>query len=300
MDLIVKIENLSKKYHNQDALKNITLELKSGEIVGLLGPNGAGKSTLMKIITGYLKPTSGAIYYNNVNHSEQLSSIKKYIGYLPENNPLYTEMYVREYLQFHAAIHQIAKNEVEKVILKVGLAYEVHKKIHQLSKGYKQRVGLAAAILHNPSLLILDEPTTGLDPNQIDEIRQLIKELGKDRIVLFSSHILQEVEAVCDRVIILHRGKILQDLLLNQSSIDNLQIIEVEFDIPVDENFIKTLPKLLNTKYINDTTWELTFSANDDMRAFIFDFAQQNQLRCLKIHQKNQNLANLFKELTVN
>jgi ABC-2 type transport system ATP-binding protein len=296
----LRVENLTKQFGNQLSLNNVTFELKDGEIVGLLGPNGAGKSTLMKMLTGYLNPTSGSVYVNNRLLSEHKMSIQQQTGYLPEHNPLYTEMFVREYLQFIAAIHQIDKTEVENVIHKVGLTPEVHKKIHQLSKGYRQRVGLAAAILHNPSILILDEPTTGLDPNQIQEIRQLIKDLGKDRIVLFSSHILQEVEAVCDRVIILHKGKMLQDLRLNQMRSTEQQLIEVEFDLRVEEQFLKTLPNLIKVENVFDTTWELTFETHEDMRPVLVDFAQLNGLRALKIISKNKSLANLFKELTTN
>ncbi|MDP2087848.1 MAG: gliding motility-associated ABC transporter ATP-binding subunit GldA [Flavobacteriaceae bacterium] len=296
----IKVENLSKKYGNQFSLNNVSFELKAGEIVGLLGPNGAGKSTLMKLLTAYLNPTSGSIFVNDLPLSENIAAIQQQIGYLPEHNPLYTEMYVREYLQFHAAIHQVDATEIEKVIKKVGLIPEIHKKIHQLSKGYRQRVGLAAAVLHNPSILILDEPTTGLDPNQIEEIRQLIKELGKDRIVLFSSHILQEVEAVCDRVIILHKGEILQDFPLNQLRLNDQQMIEVEFDLHIDAPFLKGLPHLIKVENIFDATWELTFNSTEDMRPVLFDFAQQNGLRALKIIRKNKNLAVLFKELTAN
>lgn len=296
----LRVEDITKRYGNQFALKNISLELKSGEIVGLLGPNGAGKSTLMKILTGFIEPTSGAVYFRDLLLSENLSTFQQQTGYLPEHNPLYTEMYVREYLQFHATIHQIAKNEIEKVISKVGLIPEVHKKIHQLSKGYRQRVGLAAAILHNPSILILDEPTTGLDPNQIEEIRQLILALGKDRIVLFSSHILQEVEAICDRVIILHKGNLLDDLLLNQMRSSEKQLIEVEFDLRVEEQFLRSIPNLIKVENVYDATWELTFNTQEDMRPLLFDFAQQNGLRALKIIPKNKNLAVLFKELTAN
>lgn len=300
MDITLKIENLSKIYGTQFALKNISLELKSGEIVGLLGPNGAGKSTLMKIITAYLSPTEGSVYINNLLLSENVLRMQQQTGYLPENNPLYSEMYVREYLEFNASIHQIDTIEVENTLEKVGLTSEVHKKIHQLSKGYRQRVGLAAAILHNPSILILDEPTTGLDPNQLEEIRQLIKTLGKDRIVLFSSHILQEIEAVCDRVIILHKGEILSDLPLNSLHLNNQQIIEVAFDLTVTAPFLKGIPNLFKALNTFDNNWELTFNTDQDMRPILFDFAQQNGLRCLKINQKNKDLAVLFKELTAN
>lgn len=298
--MTLRVEHLTKQYGGQLSLNDVSLELKKGEIVGLLGPNGAGKSTLMKLLTGFIKPSSGAIYVDDLLLFDHLLSIQQQIGYLPEHNPLYTSMYVREYLQFHAAIHQIDKVEVEKVIDKVGLTPEVHKKIHQLSKGYRQRVGLAAAILHNPSILILDEPTTGLDPNQLVEIRQLIKELGQDRIVIFSSHILQEVEAVCDRVIILHQGKILHDEALHQLNAREQQLIEVEFDFRIEEQFLKQLPHIVKVENIFDATWELTFHTKEDMRSAVVDFAQQNGLRALKLISKNKNLAALFKELTAN
>lgn len=296
----VKVVALSKQYGSQKSLDKVTLELKSGEIVGLLGPNGAGKSTLMKLLTGYLQPSSGEIYLNDTLFSAADKAARQQIGYLPEHNPLYTEMYVREYLQFIAALHQVPMTEVETVIQKVGLTPEVHKKIEQLSKGYRQRVGLAAAILHDPNFLILDEPTTGLDPNQLTEIRQLIKNLGKEKAVLFSSHILQEIEAVCDRVIILHHGKILRDVPLQQLRKEEQQLIEIEFDLRVEEPFLKTLPHLVKVENIFDATWELTFSTTEDMRPVLFDFAQQNGLRALKINQKNKNLEVLFKELTAN
>ena len=298
--MVVKVENLTKKYGRLISLNNVSFELKPGEIVGLLGPNGAGKSTLMKLLTGFLQPTSGQIFFDEQLLSENTKSVQQQIGYLPEHNPLYTEMYVREYLQFNADIHQIDLSEIKKVIDIVGLAPEVHKKIHQLSKGFRQRVGLAAAILHNPNFLILDEPTTGLDPNQLVEIRQLIKELGKDKVVLFSSHILQEVEAVCDRVIILHRGEILRDLPLNELRSEEHQLIEIEFDLRVEEPFLKQLPHLLKVENVFDATWELTFNTTEDMRPILFDFAQQNGLRALKIIRKNKNLEVLFKELTAN
>jgi ABC-2 type transport system ATP-binding protein len=296
----LRVDNLTKKYANQLSLNGVSFELKPGEIVGLLGPNGAGKSTLMKLITGFLQPTSGQIFFDEQLLSENIKFTQQHLGYLPEHNPLYTEMYVKEYLQFNADIHKIEKSEIKKVIDKVGLTPEVHKKINQLSKGYRQRIGLAAAILHNPSILILDEPTTGLDPNQLVEIRQLIKELGKDKVMLFSSHILQEVEAVCDRIIILHQGKILRDLPLNELGSEEYQLIEIEFDLRVEEPFLKKLPNLLKVENVFDATWELTFNTTEDMRPILFDFAQQNGLRALKIIQKNKNLETLFKELTAN
>jgi ABC-2 type transport system ATP-binding protein len=209
----VEVRGLTKIYGSQRAVDNISFSLAKGEIVGFLGPNGAGKSTTMKMITGYLEPDGGLIHVSGINVQKEPLETKKRIGYLPESNALYYDMYVREYLQFIAGIHHVsgARGQVEHIIQTVGLTPERNKKIGQLSKGYKQRVGIAAALLHSPEVLILDEPTSGLDPNQIVEIRQVIKEQGKDKIVLFSSHILQEVEAICDRVIIINKGKIVAD-----------------------------------------------------------------------------------------
>jgi ABC-2 type transport system ATP-binding protein len=221
----IKVTSLSKNYGTQNVLNDISFEAKNGQIIGFLGPNGAGKSTMMKILTGYLKPDSGAVFVNEIDVLKNPIEAQKAIGYLPEHNALYTDMYVREYLNFCSSIHKMeklenitVKEQIENCIGKVGLTTEAHKKIHQLSKGYQQRVGIAAAILHNPSILILDEPTTGLDPNQLVDIRTLIKELGKEKTVLFSTHIMQEVEAVCDRVLIINKGT----LLLNES-IKNLK-----------------------------------------------------------------------------
>lgn len=221
----IKVTSLSKNYGTQNVLNDISFEAKNGQIIGFLGPNGAGKSTMMKILTGYLKPDSGAVFVNEIDVLKNPIEAQKIIGYLPEHNALYTDMYVREYLNFCSSIHKMenlenitVKEQIENCIGKVGLTTEAHKKIHQLSKGYQQRVGIAAAILHNPSILILDEPTTGLDPNQLVDIRTLIKELGKEKTVLFSTHIMQEVEAVCDRVLIINKGT----LLLNES-IKNLK-----------------------------------------------------------------------------
>jgi ABC-2 type transport system ATP-binding protein len=207
----LEIINLTKKFGEQTALDNINIEIKKNEIIGLLGPNGAGKSTLMKSITGALKIDEGKVVFNGKDIVENEIECKKNIGFLPENNPLYQEMYVKEYLQFVADIHEISKDKVDEIIDLVGITPEKTKKISQLSKGYKQRVGLAQAILHAPDLLILDEPTNGLDPNQIVEIRNVIKEIGKEKTVILSTHIMQEVEALCTRVILIHQGKIIQD-----------------------------------------------------------------------------------------
>ena len=217
----IQITSVSKLYKDQKALNDISFSAKKGQIIGFLGPNGAGKSTMMKILTGFIKPNSGAVLVDEIDVLEKPIESQKSIGYLPEHNPLYAEMYVREYLHFRAQIYKVDKSQVEICIEKVGLTAEAHKKINQLSKGYQQRVGIAAAILHNPSVLILDEPTTGLDPNQLVEIRALIKELGKEKTVLFSTHIMQEVEAVADRVIILNKGNIVFKTDMNQLKATN-------------------------------------------------------------------------------
>jgi len=252
----------------------------------------------MKIITGYINPSEGVVLVNGIKVLENPIEAQKKIGYLPENNPLYTEKYLKEYLQFQASIYKVAKKNVAEIIEKVGLTPEVHKKIGQLSKGYQQRVGLAAALLHNPDVLILDEPTTGLDPNQLVAIRALIKEIGKDKTVLFSTHIMQEVEAVCDRVIIIKKGEIVVDKLLKDVRSNQQQVIEVTFDFKLEEQFIKKLPNLVSYKNNYDTTWFLTFDSDKDMRSVVFDFAQENGLKILGLNTQNQNLEALFREST--
>ena len=294
----IEVKNITKLYGEQKALNNVSFSIEKGEIVGFLGPNGAGKSTMMKIITGYINASEGEVFVNNFDISTHKIEAQKSIGYLPENNPLYLEMYVREYLKFNASIHKISKENVEKVIIKVGLTPEAHKKINELSKGYRQRVGLAAALLHNPDVLILDEPTTGLDPNQLAEIRSLIKEVGKDKTVLFSTHILQEVEAVCDRVILIHNGQIIADKNLKELTGNQEQIIEVEFDYKVEKQLIENIPHLKSANNVHDTIWELTFNTSKDMRPAVFDFAHDNGLKTLNLTAKNKNLEKLFRELT--
>lgn len=223
----IKVKNITKQFGYQKALNNVSFSVNRPEIVGFLGPNGAGKSTMMKILTGFIKPNEGSVIVDDIDVLKQPLKAQQNIGYLPEHNPLYADMYVREYLQFQASIFKVDKREIEEVIEKVRLQEEAHKKIHQLSKGYQQRVGLAAAILHNPKVLILDEPTTGLDPNQLIDIRELIEELGKDKTVLFSTHIMQEVEAVADKIIILNKGNIVFETDMNQlkSSNKNLETV---------------------------------------------------------------------------
>ena len=294
----IKVTSVSKIYKTQKALNNVSFSADKGQIIGFLGPNGAGKSTMMKILTGFIKPNSGEVLVDEIDVLEKPLEAQKTIGYLPEHNPLYAEMYVREYLQFQAAIFKIDKSQIEACIEKVGLTVEAHKKINQLSKGYQQRVGLAAAILHNPKVLILDEPTTGLDPNQLVEIRALIRELGKDKTVLFSTHIMQEVEAVCDRVIIIKEGKLLVDKKLAELKENNQQIIVVTFDYKIEEQFINRLPNVVSYKNNYDNTWYITFESEEDMRATIFDFAQENGLKILELNTQNKNLETLFREVT--
>ncbi|MBP6039703.1 MAG: gliding motility-associated ABC transporter ATP-binding subunit GldA [Flavobacterium sp.] len=295
----IVVENISKNYGAQKALDNISFSIKRGEIVGFLGPNGAGKSTLMKILTTYLKSDSGNAIVNDHDVVLDQKKVQKSVGYLPEHNPLYLDLYVREYLAFNADLHKVAKSRIDEVITLTGLTPECHKKIGELSKGYRQRVGLATALLHNPDVLILDEPTTGLDPNQLVEIRDLIKNIGKNKTVFLSTHIMQEVEAICDRVIIIDKGKIVTDKkLTNLVSDQTEQIIEVEFDKQVNEHDFSSLPNLKGIKNLNHAIWELTFSSDIDMRSEVFDFAQNNGLKTLQISLKNKNLEQIFREKT--
>ena len=295
----ITVNSVSKSYKSQKALNNISFSADKGQIIGFLGPNGAGKSTMMKIITGYIKPNSGEVFVDEIDVLKNPIAAQKVIGYLPEHNPLYAEMYVREYLQFQAAIYKVAKSQIEDCIEKVGLSLEVNKKIHQLSKGYQQRVGIAAAILHNPKVLILDEPTTGLDPNQIIEIRALIQELGKNKTVLFSTHIMQEVEAVCDRVIIIKKGEILVDKKLEELQDSKQQIIEVTFNISFDEVIFQKLSNLSSVENTLDNNWQLTFNSDEDVRSKIFDLAQENNLKILGLTTQNKDLETFFREVTI-
>lgn len=295
----IEVKNISKSYGNQKALDNISFSIKKGEIVGFLGPNGAGKSTLMKILTTYLSADEGTALVNEQDVNHQPKAVQLSIGYLPEHNPLYLDLYIREYLAFNADVYKVAKSRIEDVIQLTGLNTESHKKISQLSKGYRQRVGLANALLHNPDVLILDEPTTGLDPNQLLEIRNLIKNAGKNKTVFLSTHIMQEVEAICDRVIIINKGKIVADKKLDHLiSEDKQQIIEVEFDYKIEEQAIAKIENLVSFKNTHDMTWELIFKAEKDMRPAVFDFANANGLKTLQLNQKNKNLEAVFREIT--
>ena len=297
----IEVKNISKNYGAQRALDNISFSVKKGEIVGFLGPNGAGKSTLMKILTTYITADEGNASVNGHDVNASQKAVQLSIGYLPEHNPLYLDLYVREYLAFNADVYKVATSRIEEVIQLTGLCSESHKKIGQLSKGYRQRVGLANALLHNPDVLILDEPTTGLDPNQLIEIRNVIKNAGNEKTIFLSTHIMQEVEAICDRVIIINNGKIVTDKKLEKLiSADKEQVIEVEFDYKVEEQAIAKIENITSYKNTHDMIWELTFLADKDMRPAVFDFANANGLKTLQLNQKNKNLEAVFREITKN
>ncbi|MGB3606334.1 MAG: gliding motility-associated ABC transporter ATP-binding subunit GldA [Psychroserpens sp.] len=294
----IEVENITKLYGAQKALDNISFSVKKGEIVGFLGPNGAGKSTLMKILTTYIGASEGTAKVRGFNVNIHKKDVQHAIGYLPEHNPLYLEMYVKEYLAFNAGIYKTPASRIQEVIDMTGLSPEAHKKIAQLSKGYRQRVGLANALLHDPSVLILDEPTTGLDPNQLVDIRHLIKNIGKDKTVFLSTHIMQEVEAICDRVIIINKGQIVADKKLKDLRDDKEQIVVVEFDYRVEDAFLLKLPNAKTVKNTHGFSYDISFSTSEDMRSHVFDFAHDNQLKILQLNQKNASLESLFRELT--
>lgn len=291
------VESISKLYGNQKALNNISFKVDKPEIVGFLGPNGAGKSTMMKILTTYIQSSSGSAKVNGHNITNK-AEVQKSVGYLPEHNPLYLELYIKEYLAFNAGVYKVSKERINEVIELTGLTPEVHKKIGQLSKGYRQRVGLATALLHDPDVLILDEPTTGLDPNQLVDIRNLIKNIGKTKTVFLSTHIMQEVEAMCDRVIIINKGNIVADKKLSELRDEKEQTVIVEFDYRVEDAFLKKLPKVKKVMNTHNFVYEITFGTSEDMRSYVFDFAHDNQLKILQLNQKNASLESLFRELT--
>lgn len=294
----ITVKNITKTFGQQKALDKVSFSIKKGEIVGFLGPNGAGKSTMMRILTTYYKADSGEAEVNGFDVLKSERSVQESIGYLPEHNPLYLEMYVKEYLAFNADVHKVPKSRINEVIEQTGLTPEAHKKIGQLSKGYRQRVGLATALLHDPEVLILDEPTTGLDPNQLVEIRKLIREIGKEKTILLSTHIMKEVEAVCDRVIIINKGQLVADKKLEDLRESEEQIIEVEFDYRVEEQLLNQLPNASKVKNTGGFVYEITFNTSKDMRPAVFDFAHDNKLKTLQLSRKNKNLESLFTELT--
>lgn len=297
----IDISHLSKFYGKQQAIKDISFSIGNNEVVGFLGPNGAGKSTTMKIITGYLQPDAGNVKVNGIDVTQSPLEAKKNIGYLPEGNPLYYEMYVREYLEFIAGIHNIkpAKKKIEEIIDLTGLRIESNKKTGQLSKGYKQRVGLAAALLHDPKVVILDEPTTGLDPNQIIEIRKVIKDLGKDKTVLFSSHILQEVENICDRIIIINKGNIVaDDTLVNlQSSNRSAHIVIVQFGKEIDISPLKNWEGVESMEQISGQYHIQTLDP-EKIKKRLLAFSLENNLDILSLQSKSNSLEEVFRNLT--
>ena len=292
------LENVAKNFGEVQALKGVSLTLKKGEVVGLLGPNGAGKSTLMKILTGYYTQWEGKVDFFEKDLKTELRVIQKQVGYLTENNPLYPEMYVKEYLQYVADLYRLKNPPIDQLMEQTGLLDHQKKKIQTISKGYKQRVGLAAALLHDPKLVILDEPTTGLDPNQLVEIRKLIRSLGKDKTVLLSTHILQEVDALCDRVLIIHKGEIVLDQALEVLRKDQKQIIEVSFDYRVETEALARIPKVEKVKNTHDFDYEIHIKGSEDLRPVVFDFAHDNGLKILKLQLKNESLEQLFNSLT--
>ncbi|MES2882650.1 MAG: gliding motility-associated ABC transporter ATP-binding subunit GldA [Bacteroidota bacterium] len=295
------MKNLLKQFGPQKAVNDISFSINKGEIVGFLGPNGAGKSTTMKMITGYVAPDAGEISVAGIDVNVDPLSAKKKVGYLPESNALYYDMYVREYLFFIAGIHKVsnAKAAVDSVSEKVGLTPESRKKIGQLSKGYKQRVGLAAALIHNPEVLILDEPTSGLDPNQIVEIRNVIKEQGKDKLVLFSSHILQEVEAICDRVLIISKGKIVaDDQLANLQKTSSSNIVKVSFKEKIAADKLKELAAASLVSATDEHNWQVTTNEPELLRKQIFEMALQQNLNIVSLQSEGHSLEEIFKTLT--
>ncbi len=298
----IVVQNITKLYGDQKALNDVSFEIKSGEVVGFLGPNGAGKSTMMKILTGYLPQSMGVASVAGFNVLEQSLEVRQQVGYLPENNPLYTDMYVREYLEFAAGVYKLAKagTRISEMINRVGLDLEKHKKIGALSKGYRQRVGLAQALLHDPAVLILDEPTTGLDPNQISEIRNLIKEVGREKTVLLSSHILSEVQAICHRVIIIDRGIIKADdetgNVVRQGSKE--KVLSVEFSEKVSRDQLQSIVGVIDAKHGRNNTWAIVFNEELDIRKEVFDFAVRENLAVLGMQVEEKTLEEVFKELT--
>ena len=301
MSIIIK--DVTKKFGEQKALDNVSLSVEKGEIVALLGPNGAGKSTMMKIITCYLPPNEGDVKVCGFDVLSESLKVRRVVGYLPENNPLYPDMYVREYLEFIAGVHKLGRKSGERIkemIYQTGLELEHHKKIGALSKGYRQRVGIAQALIHDPEVLILDEPTSGLDPNQLVEIRNLVREVGKHKTVLLSTHIMQEVEAVCDRVVIINHGKIVADAPTRELQLLNItsRIIKAEFDKVYDWALLKNLAGVMEVQQENEKTVRIFINSNEDLRADIFHFAVKNQWVLLAMGYEDQSVEQVFRKLT--
>lgn len=297
----IEVKQLSKYYGEQAAVNNISFSVGKGEIVGFLGPNGAGKSTTMKIITGFIPATEGIVNVCGMSVTEDSLETRRRIGYLPENNPLYLDMYVKEYLEFVGNIYKVpnVRNRVKEMIGLVGLDVEQNKKIGMLSKGYRQRVGLAQAIIHNPEVLILDEPTSGLDPNQLVEIRQLIKTIGQEKTVMLSTHIMQEVEAICDRVIIIKKGQLVADSSASELQYEaGHQVVYAEFDGQVSRNLLQKIPGISKVEKITDTTFLIESLQEADLRKAVAQFAQANGLLVITLRTEEKSLEEVFKELT--
>ena len=298
----VSVQNLTKKFSTQTAVDNLTFEASPGEILGFLGPNGAGKSTTMKIISCYLGADSGSTIVAGHDVEKHPLEVRASLGYLPEHNPLYKDMFVREYLGFVARIHGIPKagQRIEEMIEVTGLGHEAGKKIGALSKGYRQRVGLAQAMIHNPEVLVLDEPTSGLDPNQLAEIRQLIKQLGREKTVIFSTHIMQEVQALCDRVVIIDKGKMVADEKINDLSglLNDETVVEVEFLNDISESTFKSISGLSKLTKVAKNTWQFFFDNHADLRKEIFKTAVQNDVVIIGMKKRDNTLEDIFQSLT--
>ena len=296
----IEVKKLSKVYGTQKALIEVSFEINKGEIVGFLGPNGAGKSTLMKILTGYIPQTNGDAKICNLDINKNSIKTRSRIGYLPEHNQLYLDMYVKEYLEFVANIYNVNHKYIDEMIKKIGLLKEQHKLIRSLSKGYRQRVGLAQALIHDPEVLILDEPTTGLDPNQLIEIRSLIKKVGRKKTVLLSTHIMQEVEAICDRVIIINKGQIVANktIVELQKSKGNRKLITVEFDKKTGKKELMKIGNVLDARELKGNKYQIYSDSKFDLRPAIFEFAVNNKLTVLQMNIEEQKLESIFQELT--
>lgn len=298
----IKVENISKLYGEQKALNDVSFEVKAGEIIGFLGPNGAGKSTMMKILTCFIPQTSGKASVCGFDVAEQSIDVRRNVGYLPEHNPLYLDMYVKEYLEFIGGLHKISNTRarVKEMVELTGLQIEQNKKIGALSKGYRQRVGIAQAMIHNPKVLILDEPTTGLDPNQLEEIRNLIKNVGKEKTVMLSTHIMQEVEAVCDKVIIINHGEIVANDTTSKlrNSQEELQTVIVEFDKPSSKSALKNISGVRDAKNTSGNIWLIESPSAVDIRKDLFDYAVKNNLSIISMQKAENKLEDVFKTLT--
>ena len=300
MSIIVK--NVSKQYGPQWALDAVSFEIPKGQIVGFLGPNGAGKSTMMKIITSFIPATKGEVSVNGYDVVSQSMDSRRLIGYLPEHNPLYLEMYVKEYLSFIAGIYRLDKvsTRVNEMIDRVGLGLEAHKRIGALSKGYRQRVGLAQALIHDPAVLILDEPTSGLDPNQLIEIRNLIQNVGQEKTVMFSTHIMQEVEAICSRALIINHGKLIADKSIQDlKQASGINKISIELDGPIQDSILKSIPGVLKVNNVGPLKWELDVQLGMDNRIDIAKRMNEEGRVVLTMNQKEQRLEDIFKDLTI-